>query len=174
MLELDVNKINGKALLGHMGLESATQRGSCYWRCAQSTDWSSPTLSLCIGNTIKLSGCILGPGTGTRKEYQNDVKDTRFMRGADCGTDHQMVRSRVAFSVRRAHVRNKTKTLNKLNTNKFKDKQTKAQLEEDMNKALKESRVLEQNTDVELQWKALRMVVHNTAEKVCGKPKRKH
>ena len=43
-----------------------------------------------------------------------------------------------------------------------------------MNKALKESEVLEQNTDVELQWKTLRMVVYNTAEKVCGKPKRKH
>ena len=71
-------------------------------------------------------------------------------------------------------MRNKVKAPNRLDTSKIKDKQTKAQLEEDMNKALKESRVLEQNTDVELQWKALRMVVHNTAEKVCGKPKRKH
>ena len=38
MLELDVNKINGKALLGHMGRESASLMRSCYWRCAQSTD----------------------------------------------------------------------------------------------------------------------------------------
>ena len=110
----------------------------------------------------------------TRKEDQNDVKDTRVMRGADCETDHQMVRSRVAFSVWRAHVRNKVKAPNRLHTRKINDKQTKAQLEEEMIKALKESEVLEQNTVVELQWKALRMVVYNTAEKVCGKPKRKH
>ena len=38
---------------------------------------------------------------------------------------------------------------------------------------MKESDVLEQNTDVELQWKAPRMVGYNTAEKVCKKPKRK-
>ena len=37
----------------------------------------------------------------TRKKGQNDIKDTRVMRGADCGTDHQMIRSRVAFSVRK-------------------------------------------------------------------------
>ena len=43
-----------------------------------------------------------------------------------------------------------------------------------MNKALRESEVLEQNTNVELQWKALRMVVYKTAEKLCEKPKRKH
>ena len=43
-----------------------------------------------------------------------------------------------------------------------------------MNKALKRREVLEQNTDVELQWKALSMIVYNTGEKVSGKPKRKH
>ena len=61
-----------------------------------------------------------------------------------------MVRSSVAFSVWRAHVRNKGKAPNRLDTSKIKDKQTKAQLEDEMNKALKESEVLEQNTDVEL------------------------
>ena len=96
------------------------------------------------------------------------------MKGADCETDHHMVRSSVAFSVRRAYVRNKAKAPNRLDTSKIKDKQTKAQLKKEMNRALRECEVNEQNTDVELQWKALRMVVYNTAEKVYEKLKRKH
>ena len=89
------------------------------------------------------------------------------MKGADCRTNHQMVRSRVAFSVRKVHMKNKVKAPNRLDTSKIKDKQTKAQLKEEMNKALRESKVIEQNTAAELQCKALRMVVYNTAEKVC-------
>ena len=94
--------------------------------------------------------------------------------GDDCGTDHQMVRSRVAFFVQRAHQWNDSKAANRLDTSEIKDKRTKALLEEKMNKALKEGEVLEQNTDVDLQWKDFRMVVYNNAEKVCEKPKRKH
>ena len=73
------------------------------------------------------------------------------MKGADCETDHHMVRSSVAFSVRRAYVRNKAKAPNRLDTSKIKDKQTKAQLKKEMNRALRECEVNEQNTDVELQ-----------------------
>ena len=32
-----------------------------------------------------------------------DICSTRTMRGANCGTDHQMLRSRVIFSIRRKH-----------------------------------------------------------------------
>ena len=71
-------------------------------------------------------------------------------------------------------MRNKAKAPNRLDTSKIRDKHTKAQLEEEKNKALKESEVLEQNKDVKLQWKVLRMVVYNTAEKVCEKLKCKH
>ena len=52
--------------------------------------------------------------------------------------------------------------------------QTKVQLEKEMNKALGESEALKQNTDVELQRKALKMVVSNIAKKVYEKPKCKH
>ena len=110
----------------------------------------------------------------TRKDDQNDVKDTRVMRGADCGTDHQMVRSRVSFSAQRSHMRSKAKPPSRLDTGKIKVKETKAELEEEMSKALRDCEDLEKSTDVEAQWKALRTAVYNTAEKVCEKPKRKH
>ena len=78
-----------------------------------------------------------------KKKNQNYVKDTKVMKGADCRTNHQMVRSRVAFSVRKVHMKNKVKAPNRLDTSKIKDKQTKAQLKEGMNKALRESKVIE-------------------------------
>ena len=78
-----------------------------------------------------------------KKKNQNYVKDTKVMKGADCRTNHQMVRSRVAFSVRKVHMKNKVKAPIRLDTSKIKDKQTKAQLKEGMNKALRESKVIE-------------------------------
>jgi len=69
---------------------------------------------------------------------QNDIKDTRFMRGADCGTNHHMVRSRVAFSVWKTHNRTKAKPLSNLNTRKIKGKETKTKLEQEINRALRE------------------------------------
>ena len=92
MLELNVSKINGELLLGHMGWETATLMRNCYWHCAHSTDWSSPALSLCIRNTKKIPRCIIDPCTGmhlldyviTGKD-QNDVKGTRVMRGLTAG-----------------------------------------------------------------------------------------
>jgi len=86
----------------------------------------------------------------TRKKDQNDIKDTRVMRGADCGTDHQMVRSRVAFSVRKTHNRTKAKPLSNLNTSKIKGKETKAKLEQEMDRALRDLNNFEE-LDVETQ-----------------------
>ena len=102
----------------------------------------------------------------TRKDDQNDVKDTRVMRGADCGTDHQMVRSRLSFSVPKSHMRSKAKPPSRLDTGKIKVNKTKAELKEEMSKALRDCEVLEKITDVEAQWKAFRTAVYSTAEKV--------
>ena len=59
-------------------------------------------------------------------------------------------------------------------TGKIKVRETKAELEEEMSRALRDCEDLEKSTDVEAQWKALRTAVYNTAEKVCEKSKRKH
>ena len=39
----------------------------------------------------------------TKRKDLNDVLNTRVMRGADCSTDHQMLRSTIAFSIRKKH-----------------------------------------------------------------------
>jgi len=109
----------------------------------------------------------------TRKKDLNDVLDTRVMRGADCATDHQMVRSKLAFSIRRSHQRTKAKPPSRLDLGQTKSDKFKEKLESEMNKALGQCRDLE-NKDAATQWKTLRAVVYETAEKVCERPKRKH
>ena len=48
-----------------------------------------------------------------------DICSTRTMRGANCGTDHQMLRSRVIFSIRKKHNHKVAMKPVKLNTSKL-------------------------------------------------------
>ena len=48
-----------------------------------------------------------------------DIHSTRAMRGANCRTDHQMMRSNVAFRIRQKHNRQGTSQPTKLNTAKL-------------------------------------------------------
>ena len=48
-----------------------------------------------------------------------DIHSTRVMRGANCWTDHQMLRSKVAFRIRQNHNRQGTNKPTKLNTAKL-------------------------------------------------------
>ncbi|XP_048578500.1 craniofacial development protein 2 [Nematostella vectensis] len=109
----------------------------------------------------------------TRKKDLNDILDTRVMRGADCATDHQMVRSKVAFSLRRPHARTKAKPPTKLDVRKIRSGDMKAKLQHEMNEALKNLEEMD-GSEIEAQWNTLKTVVYETAEKVCEKPKRKH
>ena len=49
-----------------------------------------------------------------------------------------MVRSRVSFSVPKSHMRSKAKPPSRLDTGKIKVNKTKAELEEEMSKALRD------------------------------------
>ena len=55
----------------------------------------------------------------TRCRDKTDIPSTRAMRGANCWTDHQMLRSKVAFRIREKHNRQGTKKPTKLNTAKL-------------------------------------------------------
>ena len=52
----------------------------------------------------------------TRCRDKMDIHSTRVMRGANCWTDHQMLRSKVAFRIRQKHNRQGTTKPTKLNT----------------------------------------------------------
>ena len=57
--------------------------------------------------------------TGCRNKM--DICSTRTMRGANCGMDHQMLRSRVIFSIRRKHNQKGAMKPVKLNTSKLRN-----------------------------------------------------
>ena len=72
-------------------------------------------------------GCILVPDTSIyiidfiikRCRDKMDIHSTRAMRGANCWTEHQMLRSKVAFRIRQKHNRQGTSKPTKLNTAKL-------------------------------------------------------
>ena len=55
----------------------------------------------------------------TRCQDKMDIHSIRAMRGANCWTDHQMLRSKVAFRIRHKHNRQGTSKPTKLNTAKL-------------------------------------------------------
>jgi len=74
------------------------------------------------------------------------------MRGADCGTDHQMVRSRVVFVVRQTHKRTKAKPPSRLDSSKIAEKETKVKREKEIDRALRNFNNFEHmNAEVQLE-----------------------
>ena len=57
----------------------------------------------------------------TRCRDKMDICNTRTMRGANCGSDHQMLRSRVIFSIRKKHNQKGAMKTVKLNTSKLRN-----------------------------------------------------
>ena len=99
----------------------------------------------------------------TRCRDKMDIHSTRAMRGANCWTDHQMLRSKVAFRIRQKHNRQA-----KLSTISHRES-----FEQEMDSALAQWEE-EENSTPDDEWTALQQVVYNTAKTYLGKPDRKH
>ena len=100
----------------------------------------------------------------TRCRDKTDIHSTRAMRGANCRTDHQMLRSTVAFKIRQKHNRQVTNKPTKLNTGKLSTISHRESFEQ----------VEKENSTPDEEWAALQQVVYNTAKTYIGKPDRKY
>lgn len=109
----------------------------------------------------------------TRRRDKTDFCITRVMRGANCWTDHQMLRSKVAFHLRQKYYKQSSKKPSKLNIAKLKAIDQREGLARDMNDALDKLDVVERST-VDQEWAALQQVVYNTTKTSLGKPSRRH
>ena len=107
----------------------------------------------------------------TRCRDKMDINSTRVMRGANCWTDHQMLRSKVAFRIRQKHNRQGTNKPTKLNTAKLSTISHRESFEQEMDSALAQWEEKENSTP-EKEWAALQQVVYNTAKTYIGKPDR--
>ena len=109
----------------------------------------------------------------TRCRDKMDIHSTRAMRGANCRTDYQMLRSNVAFRMRQKHNRQGKSKPTKLNTAKLSTISHREGFEQKMDSALAQWEEKETSTPDE-EWAALQQVVYNTAKTYLGKPDRKH
>ena len=109
----------------------------------------------------------------TRCRNKMDIHSTRTMRRANCWTDHQMLRSKMAFRIRQKHNRQGTSKPTKLNTAKLSTTSHRESFEQEMDSAPAQWEEKETSTPDE-EWAALQQVVYNTAKTYLGKPDRKH
>jgi hypothetical protein len=109
----------------------------------------------------------------TRQRDKMDVHSTRVMRGANCWTDHQLLRSKIAFVLRPKCRKHGTTILKKLNTDKLHVDRHRVKLEQEMDSAMVDWRVKEE-MGVDETWASLSQVVYETASNTLGKPERKH
>ena len=109
----------------------------------------------------------------TRCRDKIDTHSTRAMRGSNCWTDHQMLRSKAAFIIRQKHNRQGTSKPTKLNTAKLSTNSHRESFEQEMDSALAQWEEKENLTPDE-EWATLQQVVYNTAKTYIGKPDRKN
>ena len=89
-----------------------------------------------------------------------DICSTRTIRGANCGTDHQMLRSRVIFSIRNIHNQKGAMKPVKLNTSKLINTSHAESMMQQMDNALAQSWEDNKNPC----WTSFQQVVYDTTK----------
>ncbi|KAK2188889.1 hypothetical protein NP493_120g00037 [Ridgeia piscesae] len=102
-----------------------------------------------------------------------DIHSTRAMRGANCWTDHRMLKSKVAFRIRQKHNRQGASKPTKLNTAKLSTISHRESFVQEMDSALTQWEGKESSPPEE-KWAALQQIIYNAAKTYLGKPDRKH
>lgn len=74
--------------------------------------------------------------TTTRRKGQDDVLDTRAMRGVDSSTDHVMIRSKLAFVLRKEKSKTSGNSACKLNVKKLHNEDVIQEFQEHMDEAM--------------------------------------
>ena len=81
----------------------------------------------------------------------NDLLNTRAMRGADCGTDHMTLRSRMMIRRKMQHKRSSSKPPCRLSTGALKDQKLKEKLRKEIDEKLECWNA--ENSDLEQNWR---------------------
>jgi len=106
-----------------------------------------------------------------RRRDRADIRSTRVMRGANCSTDHLLVRTICKFSIEPQHRRQRSVAPKKLNTDRLKDQEIRTEFTAVLDARLAD---YQPTADVEQTWKNFRDPVHKTCEEILGRPVRKH
>ena len=107
----------------------------------------------------------------TRRRDIQDVRITRAMRGADCWTDHLLLRCRLSFSIVSRRRRQQANVKKKLDVQKLCKPEIKETLVTNLAKQLEH---LPTEGDIEKAWANFRVAVYDAARLTLGHKKRKH
>lgn len=110
----------------------------------------------------------------TRQRDLRDVHITEAMRGADCWTDHRLIRSKVSFAICPLHRKSAPKPNHRLNVNLLKDPCVQQKLSTNMSLALSAPAGAASILNVNHAWTELRDTVYKTSLDTLGKASRRH
>lgn len=107
----------------------------------------------------------------TKFRDKNEVLNTKVMRGAECGTDHYLVRSKFRLKIVKRRRKTGPKPPKKLNVKLFKDRDIRSKMEETLAIKLAD---LEPGEDIDEKWKNFKDVVTEVSKNIIGHAKRKN
>src|SRR5206468_9738851 len=96
------------------------------------------------------------------------------MRGAECWTDHRLIRSKLSLVIQPVHRRLPAKSVKRLNVKALKDPQMKNLLAKNITAALSINSTDNFNNDINSCWSSLRDTVHQASCDTLGHIKRRH
>lgn len=108
----------------------------------------------------------------TRRRDISDILDTRALRGADCWTDHILLRCKARFSIHKPQQKKPSCIKSKLDVSKLKNRHVQDELSCQLSEKL--ANISLENTSCEQAWTSFRDVVFSTSESTLGFSKRKH
>ena len=104
------------------------------------------------------------------RKYRSSVKDTRVMRGADVGSDHQLIRTQVKLKLKRQT--NKSNSRMKYDVNKLQNQETKKQFSLELKNRFAVLEALPGEPDLEQKWDNFNKAINQTAKNVLGTKKK--
>jgi len=108
----------------------------------------------------------------TQKCDQQDVKITRCMCGAECWTDHRLVRTQLSLIIKPRCIKKGPSPLKRLNVKLLEDNQIQSTLQEQLTHSLPSSDQV--FPDVEAHWSAVKSSMWKSAETAVGFRRRRH
>ncbi|KAI8780521.1 craniofacial development protein 2 [Biomphalaria glabrata] len=108
----------------------------------------------------------------TRQSDRQDIRVTKSCYGAECGTDHRLIITKLNIRIQPKRRPQKSKPLKRLNTASLADDKPEKSLADAIENCLKSTLLTESNVDK--SWECFKEAIHSTALNILGPMERKH
>ncbi|KAK6994582.1 cytochrome P450 2D20 [Biomphalaria glabrata] len=108
----------------------------------------------------------------TRQSDRKDICVTKSCCGAECGTDHRLIITKLNIRIQPKRRPQKSKPLKRLNTASLADDKTEKSLADAIENCLKTTLPTESNVDK--SWECFKEAIYSTALNILGPMERKH